>query len=214
MERSVFGAELRAEGEMPLIAGYAAVWNSLSVVLYGVFREKIAPGAFTETLGQDDIRSLWNHNADMVLGRNRNGTLRLREDAYGLAIECDVPDTQAGRDAVVSIGRKDVDQMSFMFDALVDDWSEDTDGMIVRTLYKNKLYEVSPVTFPAYPSTSVMVRSNDEKIISEAADWVALKLRGLSMPGWVQARLAGNVAELRRVPLAMRRRELDVLERI
>ena len=214
MERSVFGAELRAEGETPLIAGYAAVWNSLSVVLYGVFREKNAPGAFTETLAQDDIRSLWNHNADLVLGRNRNGTLRLREDAYGLAIECDPPDTQAGKDAVVSIRRKDVDQMSFMFDALVDDWSEDQDGMIERTLYKNKLYEVSPVTFPAYPSTSVMVRSGNEKIISEAADWVALKLRGLSMPGWVQARLAGNVAELRRVPLAMRRRELDVLERI
>lgn len=202
MERSVFEAELRAAGDgaTPMIQGYAAVFNQLSVVLYGMFREQIAPGAFAETLAKDDIRTLWNHNPDYVLGRKANGTLRLQEDNYGLLIENDPPDTSVGRDAVVSIRRKDVNQMSFMFDALVDDWSELEDGQIMRTLYKMKLYEVSPVTFPAYPQTVVGIRNE--------------KLGALPIvPGWVQARLAGNGAEPTQVRLAMRRRRLNYFYR-
>lgn len=205
MERSVFQAELRAtnggENAAPQIQGYAAVFNQLSVVLYGMFREQIAPGAFAETLQQDDIRSLWNHNDDFPLGRKANGTLRLQEDQHGLYIENDPPDTQAGRDALVSIRRQDVNQMSFMFDTLVDDWSEDPQsGQIIRTLYKVKLYEVSPVTFPAYPATVVGVRNE--------------KLGALpKVPDWVQARLSGHDAKSAQVRLALRRRRLDISSR-
>lgn len=147
-------AEQRADGAA-VIAGYAAVFNTLSVVLWG-FREKIAPGAFTDSLG-DDVRALWNHDTNVVMGRTKSGTLRLAEDETGLAIENDPP-ASAARE-IESIQRGDVDQMSFGFRTLEDEWDEDAEGQIIRTLRKVKLYEVSYVAFPAYPATSVTVRS-------------------------------------------------------
>lgn len=145
----------RADGAGSMIAGYAAVFNSLSVELWG-FREKIAPGAFAATLG-DDIRALWNHDASTVLGRTKSKTLRLAEDEVGLAIEIDPPASAASY--IETIERGDVDQMSFAFRTLEQTWDEDEEGVLIRTLLKVKLYEVSPVTFPAYPATSVGVRS-------------------------------------------------------
>jgi HK97 family phage prohead protease len=159
MERRFFPVSLRAtgEGEKRMIEGYAAVFNSLSVVLYSMFRERIAPGAFAATLG-DDIRALWNHNTDFPLGRTKNRTLRLVEDDAGLKVAIEPPATQLARDFVTSIERGDVDQMSFAFNALDETWDELEDGTVVRTLLKVRLFEVSPVTFPAYPATSVGVR--------------------------------------------------------
>jgi HK97 family phage prohead protease len=145
----------RAEDKLPMIAGYAAVFNTLSVDLWG-FREKIAPGAFAGSLN-DDVRALWNHETGIVLGRTKSGTLRLAEDDTGLAIEIDPP-ASAGN-YIETIKRGDVDQMSFAFRTLEQAWDEDDDGVLIRTLLKVKLYEVSPVTFPAYPATNVGVRS-------------------------------------------------------
>ncbi|MEM7131182.1 MAG: HK97 family phage prohead protease [Chloroflexota bacterium] len=150
--------ETRADEEgNRTISGYAAVFNSLSQMLWG-FRERIAPGAFAETLG-DDIRALWNHDSNIVLGRTIAGTLRLEEDDHGLRVEIDAPRSAAQQ--VEAIERGDVNQMSFGFRALDFEWDEDDEGTLIRTLNKAKLYEVSPVTFPAYTSTSVGVR-NDE----------------------------------------------------
>lgn len=158
IERRFTTSELRAEGEEGrTIAGYAAVFNSLSQVLWG-FREKIAPGAFADALG-DDVRALWNHDTGIVLGRTKSGTLRLHEDEVGLRIEVDPPESAAAY--LESIKRGDVDQMSFGFNTLEDDWNEDDQGQIIRTLRKVKLFEVSPVTFPAYTATSVGVRSDE-----------------------------------------------------
>lgn len=147
--------EQRAEGGA-LLVGYAAVFESLSVELWG-FREKIAPGAFTASLG-DDVRALWNHDTGIVLGRAKNGTLRLAEDKTGLRVEIEPPASAANY--VESIQRGDVDQMSFGFRTLEDTWDEDGEGQLVRTLLKVKLYEVSPVSFPAYSATSVGVRAS------------------------------------------------------
>ncbi len=149
------GLTVRAETEQPTISGYAAVFNSLSVELWG-FREKIAPGAFADTLA-DDIRALWNHDAAIVLGRTKAGTLTLAEDNTGLRCEIAPPASAAAY--VESIRRGDVDQMSFGFRTLKDEWNEDENGTLIRTLLRCKLYEVSPVTFPAYPATSIGVRS-------------------------------------------------------
>lgn len=148
--------ELRADPENRKITGHAAVFDKPADI--GGFMEQIARGAFEESIGKDDIRALWNHNADTVLGRNRAGTLRLEEDEVGLAIEIDAPDTQGGRDAIVTIGRGDVDQMSFAFNALDELW-EKKDGMNWRTIKKAQLFDVSPVTYAAYTQTDASVRS-------------------------------------------------------
>lgn len=153
------GVEVRAaDGAALMIVGHAAVFNARSEDLGG-FREKIAPGAFTRTIATDDIHAVWNHDERIVLGRKKSGTLRLAEDEQGLAIENDAPDTQYVRDVVIApIKRGDVDQMSFMFQTIEDAWNV-VDGENVRTLLEVKLFEVSPVTFPAYPQTDVSARS-------------------------------------------------------
>lgn len=145
-------------GEQPTISGYAAIFNSFSQDL-GKFRERIAPGAFSDaTMEGSDVRALWNHDTSYPLGRTKNGTLRLAEDSRGLRVEIDPPQTSWGKDAVEAIKRGDVDGMSFAFQVKEDNWSKDIDGSKVRTLLRVNLIEVSPVTFPAYLDTSVGVR--------------------------------------------------------
>lgn len=143
---------------VPVIRGHAAVFNQLSEDLGG-WREQIAPGAFAEAIKVDDVRALWNHNADIVLGRNRAGTLTLQEDVLGLLVEINPPDTQQARDLVVSIQRGDVNQMSFGFSVRPNgqNWGQGDAGNYVRTLTSVRLFDVSPVTYPAYPQTDVAV---------------------------------------------------------
>lgn len=141
------------------IVGHAAVFNALSEDLGG-FREKIAPGAFAKSITEDDVRALWNHDANYVLGRNLSGTLRLSEDAEGLAVEITPPDTQWARDLTVSIARGDVTQMSFGFTTRQDAWNKIA-GAWERTLLDVRLFDVSPVTYPAYPQTDVSARARE-----------------------------------------------------
>lgn len=149
----------QGDGKPRVIVGYAAVFDSLSVELWG-FRERVARGAFADSLAAgDDVRALWNHDPNIVLGRTRSGTLRLREDETGLYVEIEPPDTQQGRDLLAVIARGDVDQMSFSFRVIEDKWSIDESEQYVRTLLQVKLYDVAPATFPAYPDTSLGVRS-------------------------------------------------------
>lgn len=168
--RNFTATELRAVSDdagVRHITGYAAVFNSLSEDLGG-FREKIAPGAFARAIKEDDVRALWNHNSDCVLGRTKSGTLRLSEDTHGLKIECDPPDAQWVRDLMASIDRGDIDQMSFGFMVRSNpdgsrgaQWEEEN-GEDIRTLTDVELFDVSPVTFPAYPDTEVGLRSLEE----------------------------------------------------
>lgn len=151
----------------PTITGYAVVFDSWSEVMVNErgrpFRERIAPTAFDRALSSGhDIRALWNHNSDMPLGRTRNGTLRVEKDARGLRFALVPPATSWGNDAVESIRRGDVSGMSFAFAKAAengDTWAKGADGLGERTLLDANLYEVSPVTFPAYPATDVAVRS-------------------------------------------------------
>lgn len=156
--------EVRADdGEAPKIAGYSAVFDQETRV--GPFVEKIAPGAFQETIKQDDVRALFNHDANYVLGRNLAGTLELREDGNGLAMEAEPPGAQWANDLLVSIERGDITGQSFGFRVLEDAWeTKDIDGEPVehRTIKKLKLFDVGPVTFPAYKQTDVAVRSAEQ----------------------------------------------------
>src|SRR4030095_6031440 len=101
--------------EPPMIRGYAAVFNEWADIIPGLFRERIAPGAFRKTIREADVRALFNHNPDYVLGRNRAGTLDMREDKHGLAVDIEPPDSQWARDLMVSMKRGDISQMSFGF---------------------------------------------------------------------------------------------------
>jgi len=148
----------KADDEPTKIVGYAAVFNKLSDDLGG-FKEKINPGFFSDVLG-NDVRALFNHDDNMVLGRTKNDTLKLEEDSKGLKVEIIPPDTSYARDLINLVGRGDVDQMSFQWITAKDEWDTTNLNKVVRTLIKAKsLWDVSPVTFPAYPQTKVDVRS-------------------------------------------------------
>jgi HK97 family phage prohead protease len=159
--------ELQVEdGEQaPHIRGYAAVFDSLSLPMNAwgptPVREKIRPGAFAKTLRESDVRALWNHDPSYVLGRNKASTLGLREDEHGLAVDITPPATQWARDLAVSMRRGDVNQMSFGFQVVRDEWErghDPTGDNQTRTLLEVKLFDVSVVTFPAYPATNAGLR--------------------------------------------------------
>ncbi|HNR79421.1 MAG TPA: HK97 family phage prohead protease [Mesotoga infera] len=174
MEIRTIQSEFRVENKegKAQISGYAAVFNELSDDLGG-FREKIQPGAFSEAVVNDDVRALWNHDSNYVLGRNKAGTLKLSEDERGLHYVVDLPDTQWAKDLSESIKRGDVTQSSFGFIVDSDEWAKQ-DGETVRTLTKVTLFDVSPVTYPAYPQTSTSARSileaNKDRIPDDGAE--------------------------------------------
>jgi HK97 family phage prohead protease len=148
--------EVRGAGEGRTIEGYAAVFNVLSEDLGG-WRERIAPGAFARSIADNDVRALWDHDSKYVLGRNRAGTLELAEDERGLSVAIEPPATTWADDLAASMKRGDVNQMSFGFYTRVDEWLEE-DGLLVRVLRDVDLFDVSVVTFPAYPQTSAEAR--------------------------------------------------------
>jgi uncharacterized protein len=172
MEVRAFASEVRAspieDGSGGLrFVGYAALFNSWSQDLGG-FREQIAPGAFTKSLPADDVRALMNHDPNYVLGRNRSGTLVLTEDERGLRFEVNAPDAQWARDLHESVKRGDIDQCSFGFRTIRDDWRM-ADGIDERTLMEVRLIDVSIVTYPAYPETTAAVRSCAEILAEHRA---------------------------------------------
>jgi HK97 family phage prohead protease len=136
-----------------------------SVVMgyYRKFREQFKQGAFTESLQKDDQRFLWSHDTSKVLGRTKNNTLRLVEDSIGLRFELDLPKTTLGNDTYESIKRGDVDGVSFGFNILPggEEIEEPDDDLMLRTVTKAKLLEVSAVAFPAYPDSEVSARGYD-----------------------------------------------------
>lgn len=166
--RVVRFAELRLAGEAnaPAIDGYAAVFNSPSEDMG--FTEIIEQGFFENVL-EDDTRALFNHDSNFVLGRTKSRTLTVAEDEKGLSIHITPPATALINDMVLEpIRRGDVDQMSFSFMTAKggDEWLI-KDEHVFRTLKKGgcqRLFDVSPVTFPAYPETSVSVRSKFQEL--------------------------------------------------
>jgi len=152
---------IRDDGR-PRIEGYAAVFNKDSEDMG--FIERIAPGAFKSALKVSDVRALFNHDPNFVLGRSKSGTLVLKEDRTGLHMSVKPPDTQLIRDLVLApIDRGDITQQSFAFEVEEDEWDGLDKDHPVRTIRKFKqIFDVSPVTFPAYPDTDVALRKLSE----------------------------------------------------
>lgn len=157
--------EFRVSGadEAPKISGYGAVFDSPSEDLGWGFelREEIDPQAFDTVMASNpDVRGLFNHDANCVLGRTAAGTMRLSVDARGLAYEIDPPDTQLARDLMVSMRRKDITGSSFAFTTKRDQWTDNPDGSVTRRILEfDQLYDVSPVTFPAYAASNSQARA-------------------------------------------------------
>jgi len=150
--------EVRAEEGRKTIVGYGAVFN-VETVIAGYFREKIMPGAFAGRL-RADVRSLFNHDPNYVLGRVASGTMTLAEDAIGLLYTVTPP--QSRGDVVESLERGDVTGSSFGFTVKRDEWTRpSTAGELpLRTIWEvDDLLDVGPVTFPAYVETSAEARN-------------------------------------------------------
>lgn len=158
------------------LEGYAAKFNVQSQLMFD-FREVIAPGAFDDVL-QDDVRALFNHDPNMLLGRVASGTLRLNLDATGLSYAVDLPDTDYARNLAASVDRGDVTQSSFAFVVKEATWTEVGDGRTwLRTITRfDRLFDVSPVTYPAYPDATVALRSGfvPQQVDARAAAAAAL----------------------------------------
>jgi HK97 family phage prohead protease len=161
-----FTSELRAEGQGDemAIGGYAALFNNVSHNLGG-FKEQIAPSAFSRSLAAgDDVKALFNHDANCILGRTKSGTLALSQDERGLKWRAVLdPSNSQHRDIYSSVKRGDISDCSFAFTVPDggDDWKEESgneDFFAMRTLKDVNLLDVSAVTYPAYPGTSVGAR--------------------------------------------------------
>lgn len=150
--------ELRTEGEdKPFFIGYASVFNRTTDL--GYFVESIHPDAFNEALArQDDVRALFNHDPNLILGRTTSGTLTLSIDEKGLLSKIDIPDTTLGRDLKIHIERGDISQMSFGFYIEKEEKRGIVNDKPWFEIQQVRLFDVSPVTFPAYEQTSIEVK--------------------------------------------------------
>lgn len=172
--------QTREDGDGLSIEGYFSVFNSNYEIAPGM-SESIAPGAFTNSLA-NDVRALTNHDTTLVLGRTKNHTLELREDAHGLWGHIDInPNDADAMNLYERVKRGDVDQCSFGFDIRSEDTDIREDGSVHWTIKDVELYEVSCCTFPAYETTNISARSAERDDIQkrQREAWKAESLKRL-----------------------------------
>lgn len=173
-DASVRAEELDGSG---YLIGYASVFNEQTDIA-GLFRESIAPGAFKEALERkDDTRVLFNHDPNLIIARSTNGTLEMVEDEKGLLCRIKLPNTTLGNDLRVLIDEGTISQMSFGFYIEKEERKGVVDGLPWFEIQSVRLFDVAPVTYPAYEGTSIKVaRSLDERILEiKKAEYELLK---------------------------------------
>ena len=164
VQRRVLSGEIRARGDAEQLqfAGHGIVydrWTEIYDPWFGSYQERIAPGAARDRL-MDDVRLLLNHDANLLLARTTNQTMRLSEDGAGVLVEADFAPTTYARDVATLLRRGDISQMSFSFVPGVEEWDPRPDGTWTRTIRSfETLYDMSIVTFPAYPETDAGMRA-------------------------------------------------------
>lgn len=157
--------EVRAAGddEEMIIEGTAALFNT-PTMLYSWLREQIAPGAFTNALKKSDVRFAINHNPDLVLARTSNKTLEVWEDGEGLKYKAKLQNTEYSRHYWLMVKSGNISQSSFMFDIKSTKWESIDDDLDERTILEAEyLYDVAPVTYPAYQETTATARAKKEE---------------------------------------------------
>ncbi len=167
------------EDDNKVIEGYACKFDVLSRNLGWGFREKISPDAFNDVdLSSMDVMCLRDHMKNHLLGRTTSGTVTLEVDEVGLKYRCQIPNTTSGNDTYELVNRGDIPYSSFAFTVESDSWEEDKELGEIRTINKFKMiYDVSPVSDPAYFQTEVDVakRSYDD-YKKPASDELAIEL--------------------------------------
>lgn len=197
------------------INGHGAVFGVWSENLGG-FREMIHPGAFDEALANSDCRCLFNHDPNYPLGRTSSGTLRLSIDGKGLAYACDLPDNANGQNLSVSIDRGDITQSSFAFTLdYLDERTQDNpegafewrflDGAWEHHIYRVKeLFDVAPVTYPAYKEADVRSAVNSLERAKE------MRQRAIDEKEKVEQQVASSIeSDHDYVSLVLMGREID-----
>ena len=187
------GIEERADGE-PHIVGYAAVfYDGLPGTQFEIFTdfiERIMPGAFDRAMSEgDDVRALFNHNVDYVLGRRGAKTMSLSVDDIGLRYDIRPGDTTVGKDVIEHIRREDVTGSSFSFRVTDQDFRTE-DGVDIREITGVELFDVGPVTFPAYDATTAGMRSvedNEATLAYEA--WKRKERKRLALAATARVRV-------------------------
>lgn len=194
--------ELRSgEGSDPVITGHPLLYGKWSDDLGG-FRERILPGAASKTIREGDIRVLFNHDPNFVIGRTKSGTAEFTEQVQGVAMRATPPATTWATDLITTMRRGDVDQMSFAFTAIRDEWREPKrEGELYeRDIAELRMYDASVVTFPAYVQTDAQVRSAMEATgldFDALAAFFARDQRGLTPTSSDLDLIEASVAALR-----------------
>ncbi len=203
--------ELRAAGEGGAIGfrGHGIIydrWTTIYDWWFGEYQERIAPGAASAHLSSD-VRLLLNHDANFLLARTTNGTMRLTDDGTGVLVDADMAPTSYARDLAVLLERGDISQMSFSFVPGDEEWEQRPDGTWLRTITSFEgLYDMSIVTYPAYEETDAGLRArafgrsgrrnskSDEEVIRATAE--ALRTAAGDLDSLVEAAAkAGEEAE-------------------
>ena len=142
------------------LVGYASTYGRETVIA-GLFREVVEPGAFNLALSRpDDVRALFNHDPNWLLGRTKSGTLRLSSDGEGLRYEVDInADDPNAQSVMARVERGDIDGSSFSFVVDAEEWEYPKEGLPLRRIKDVTLYDIAPVVYPAYGSTSVSARA-------------------------------------------------------
>ena len=194
MEKRIFNIEnkfeTREDGQ-EVVVGYGSIFNSRSENLGGFF-EYISPSAISqETIEKSDVRALINHDPNLVLARSTAGNLSLSVDEKGLRYEFEIPETSYGKDLAINMKNGNISQSSFAFTVGSDVWSTDEDGYDIRTITSiDKLYDVSPVTYPAYSQAEsdlvvaqrgLAMYKEKQEIKEEETDLVARSLAKLKI---------------------------------
>ena len=158
-----FSTQIRAEGdEEQRVVGLGVVFNEWSEIFPG-FQERILPGAIEPT---GVVKSYFNHDPSQVLSTlESDPPLEIIESADGLSYSSPIPPTSYGKDLAVNLQRGNVKGSSFAF--FVPDGGDrmwEDSGTIYREVNKLLLYELGPVTDPAYIKTTAQVRSAKEAL--------------------------------------------------
>jgi HK97 family phage prohead protease len=182
--RGLKAAELRSEGDTPkVITGYGAVFYNANdpgteYRLWQDYYERIMPGAFDRALREDDVRSMFNHDSNQLLGRRankQNDTLRISVDGVGLRYEVDVDPNDPTHQALIpKLRAGKVDGASFMFEVTGRNWREEQRGegdnkrdVTILEITEVRLWELGPVVFPAYESATSEARALERRELDD-----------------------------------------------